>query len=1034
MRGIIMAKVTYLNNINEELRFKRPYACSNAYYFFRSKAIFTLIAILVLTVNHETLANSISGIYSVENSCSASLIATERFDNFNPTGSNNQKNVSFAVVGRFEGRIVDKDTGEPLIGANVMLLNTTQGAATNINGVFSISELPEGEQTFEIRYVGYVTKRINIEIIPDDLVRMTIELVPEFIEGEEVIISTQVLGQIRAIRQQRGSDAIVNIVSEEKLRELPDNNAAEAIGRLPGVALQRSSGEGQKVIIRGMEPKFNNITINGVRVPSNDPFDKSVDLSMISSESLSGIEVYKSPTPDMDADAIGGTVNLTLKKAPNESISSIRGGGAHNFLKSDWANYNFSANLSRRYFNNNLGGIFQGTLEQINRSAQIFGGNYQILDEVRPRQFSLEDQIGTRQRASVSMNIDYQLPQGELTFYSYYASTDNSRVGRVQNFDPFDDNRVMYDHTHRESNMYLWSNMVGSKHDFNILSIDWMGSYSRTENKTPYDSFLQFSDDGAFAHNPAIRDGPRFHEWADSATVDYSRSHLYRGTLNNSRVNESNYSLSTNIRIPVSISARFFGEIKFGGKQQFQDRTYRNQSLAERHYYLRGAEMTNALKQWETQNDPMQLTSAGRVAMSNFFDADPFNVGTFLGGDYFMNNPVSTKMVDLWFDNQLSILNNDRFGLVDNYSLQERVSAAYFMLNMRLGSWAQIIPGLRYENSSGDYSAYYAALQDRYGLGGRLEDIDNKISYDDWLPHLHLKLMPFNWFDIRASYAQTLARPDYSMVMPNVLVNLNLARIRAGNPDLKHMTSSNYDLTLTIYNNRLGLLSMSAFYKDMTNVFYPVERMYIHNDSLAAVLGHPGRSGFELTSFDNSPSAEVYGFELELQSNLSALSTPFIRGIVFSMNVTRQYSETTKYSFVTRDSLVGRDPVTGRFIIERWSERHSREISMPGQAPLIVNLSIGYDYRGFSGRISGNYQDEYLVVPGASSVGDISNGSFWRWDIALRQRMSERLLLHANVANLNNMRERTYRNYDKRFPGRINHYGPILNIGFQLEF
>ena len=111
------------------------------------------------------------------------------------------------------------------------------------------------------------------------------------------------------------SNTIVNVISKEKLQELPDQNAAESVGRLAGVSVYRDAGEGQRVTIRGISPRLNSITVNGERLPSTQEQDRSVDLSMISPEMLEGIELFKALRPDMDGDAVGGTVNFTIRKA-----------------------------------------------------------------------------------------------------------------------------------------------------------------------------------------------------------------------------------------------------------------------------------------------------------------------------------------------------------------------------------------------------------------------------------------------------------------------------------------------------------------------------------------------------------------------------------------------------------------------------------------------------------------------------------------------------------------------------------------------
>ena len=130
-----------------------------------------------------------------------------------------------------------------------------------------------------------------------------------------VTVSVQARGQMSAINQQLSSRSIVNVVSSDRIQELPDANAAESVARLPGVSIQREGGEGNKVVIRGLSPKYNAVTINGIRMASTDSDDRSTDLSMISQYMIEGIEVTKAATPDKDADVLGGTVDFRLKKA-----------------------------------------------------------------------------------------------------------------------------------------------------------------------------------------------------------------------------------------------------------------------------------------------------------------------------------------------------------------------------------------------------------------------------------------------------------------------------------------------------------------------------------------------------------------------------------------------------------------------------------------------------------------------------------------------------------------------------------------------
>ncbi len=208
--------------------------------------------------------------------------------------------------GIVKGRLTDAAGGEPLMFANVVLKGTSTGTVTDDDGNYLFPNLRPGSYTLLFSYLSYHDMEQEIEVVSGETLVINGILEMASIMGEEVVITGMMRGQTAAINQQITSNTIVNVVSKEKIRELPDANAAEAIARLPGISLQRDAGEGTKVVIRGLAPKFNSITMNGERIPSTDPVDRSVDLSMISPDMLEGMEVYKALRPDMDGDAIGG--------------------------------------------------------------------------------------------------------------------------------------------------------------------------------------------------------------------------------------------------------------------------------------------------------------------------------------------------------------------------------------------------------------------------------------------------------------------------------------------------------------------------------------------------------------------------------------------------------------------------------------------------------------------------------------------------------------------------------------------------------
>ena len=197
--------------------------------------------------------------------------------------------------GTVKGVVTGSDDDEPLLSAAVVVKGTTTGTITDYNGEYTLV-LKAGTYTLQISYIGYVTREETVTVEEGRIRELNVNLVLTSIMGEEVVVTTQARGQLAAVNQQLQSNQIINVVSSERIKELPDQNAAEAVSRLPGIHL-----DGSQIVIRGIQPKMNKIMINGVEVPSTEAKNRATSIDMISANMLSGIEVYKTLTPDMDA-------------------------------------------------------------------------------------------------------------------------------------------------------------------------------------------------------------------------------------------------------------------------------------------------------------------------------------------------------------------------------------------------------------------------------------------------------------------------------------------------------------------------------------------------------------------------------------------------------------------------------------------------------------------------------------------------------------------------------------------------------------
>ena len=136
-----------------------------------------------------------------------------------------------------KGVLKDASTKDPLIGVNVVVQGTSLGAATDIEGAYTIVGIPEKVWTIRVSCVGYETVTRQIDFSKNRSAELNLQMVPTILEGQEVVVTAQMRGQTAAINQQLTAEAMINAVSAEKIQQIPDVNAAEAIGRLPGISL-----------------------------------------------------------------------------------------------------------------------------------------------------------------------------------------------------------------------------------------------------------------------------------------------------------------------------------------------------------------------------------------------------------------------------------------------------------------------------------------------------------------------------------------------------------------------------------------------------------------------------------------------------------------------------------------------------------------------------------------------------------------------------------------------------------------------------
>ena len=923
------------------------------------------------------------------------------------------------LAGIVQGTVTDASTGEALIGATVRIDGTALGTATSTDGTFRIIQVPDGAQTLVVSYIGYRSESVSITVQPGETLTQDVELELDVFEGDEVVITAQAEGQIAAINEQLASNTIINVVSAARIQELPDVNAAESVGRLPGVSMVRSAGEGQKVVIRGLAPRYNTVTVNGRQLPGTSE-DRSTDLSLVSSDLLSGIELTKAHTSDQDADYLGGSVNFRIAEAPEGFRSDVRLQGGYNDQQTEYGQFKGNFSVSNRFLGNKLGVIVQGNAENVNRGSDVFSASYRRQEqadegELAPlfiNSIDLADRLEDRNRFGASLLLDYRIPNGKLKLTNFFSRLDRDIVRYNKNYG-VESRIISYGIRDQDITTDLLSNELSGEYQLGPLFIDFGLSRAISNSDTPYDNQYGFSQRNGF-----ITEG--LDETAGPEVIpafgaeDLTDTSFSSATFRLNRVRERDLSASINIEVPYAVGKNIAGTFKTGGKFLNKDRLNDESQFSIPFTFGPGADFV-------VQSFPeidFTFASQGFLGMEAIVDPS-YDAGEFLGGEYeFGFVPQLGFIQDAWTRLQDNYFRTS-VAEFEDYENTEEISAYYAMSEINLGRWFMVMPGFRYENTSFEYTAARGIVANSRQTDAVRNDTTVNRSYDHFLPMIHVRIKPTDWFDIRLARTETLSRPNHFDYSPREIVNSNGNSVSRGDPELRPSESTNYDAFLSIKSNKIGLFTLGVFTKDIDKLIF--RRNVPLLDPEEAGLPTDYR-GFTLNEpVNNTGTTKVEGFEIDWQTNLSFLPKPF-NGIVFNANYARIDSE-TQYP----RSLTVRDG----FVITRIDT--FRVGNMINQAKDIANFSLGYDLQGFSGRISMLVQGESLTGIGSVPELDRFTGTYVRWDLSLKQQVTPRASVYLNINNLTDRPDEAFQVIEG-FPTAQENYGWTLDLGVRYRY
>lgn len=809
-----------------------------------------------------------------------------------------------AQTGAVGGTVVDKKTGESIIGATVVVAvagtgleaGTGLGAVTDVDGRFLINGVDAGNHTIRISYLSYHTLETPVVVVANETVAIEAELVEatQLLNEVAVVRVRRMNTEMSMIQAQRAALNVVNGVSSQQIARTQDRDAGEVMKRIPGISIL----DNRFLVARGLAQRYNNVWINDNPVPSSEADSRSFSFDMIPGGQIENIVIAKSPAPELPADFSGGFVRVATRNMPSENALQISYGMHFN------TGTHFRDFRSARGSATDALGFDSGmrSLRPIIPPNRFDSSDAALTTTITRSGFNNDWLVRSRkplpdQRFSLMLNRHRALRTGRLGLtaalnYSYTSLTlrdmTNARFGV---YNKNDDIPVgLY---HYNDNQYTTTAQVGG-----LLNLTWMNNAHRVEFRNLVSQlgrdrftfrdgwrnvsarYLQqkeeyfYNSRGSYAGQWSGR-----HTLSPASDLDWTLGYAYANkrqpdrrqiereeetadpryngrfyidhndiARDFNRLDENMYSLTGNYRRELTLG-RWTSTLKAGVYAEARDRQYDTRYFLYRLY---------------KQNLPegfQYLDPATEILQPEYFAADRLYI----------------------YDS------SDR---TNNYTGSGTLAAAYAGLNLPFGKW-NVYAGLRYEHNRMELTNYVAIASD--------DEERHRYRQSDFFPSVNAAYRLNAKQALRMAYGRSVNRQEFREVSPSTYYDFDLFSYVRGNKDLKAAYINNADLRYEIYPSENELISLAFFYKRFE---HPIEWTYID------------AGGTYTFTFENAERADNYGLELDVKKDLSDLGLPH-------------------FSLTFNGAIIDSRVFFGAESIE-----HDRP--MQGQSPYIINTGIFY--------------------------------------------------------------------------------------------
>lgn len=819
------------------------------------------------------------------------------------------------------GLVLDAETGEPLLGAAVLISGTTTGTTTDWDGIFRLS-VAQGNQ-LEISYIGYQSKQMQVNAGQDTL-RILLSSDTEVLQEVAVTSKRRRNTDMSVLQSTKNALSVQTGISSEQIQRSQDRDASEVIRRVPGISLI----DDKFVMVRGLSQRYNQVWINGAAVPSSEADSRAFSFDLLPSSQLDNLLIIKSPAPEYPADYSGGMVLVQTKDVPEYKSWSVQLGGAINdqahfrsFYRSkssptDWLGFDSgmrglpngihstltgysgvdnSVSLTANSFNNDwtvkkitpvsdlslgFNGSESWTLPNGQSLSMLLSGNYSrsykhyrdmlnclygAYDEAQHRSSylrqSTDDQQTIHTRLGVMFNLSYARRAGKdrIELKNIFNQLGRERYTTRVGISAQNDAEEQAEYNYQSRTTY--SGQLTGRHLFldDDIEFRWNGGYAYSNRNQP--------DRRRYMRNDALEDGVLQLSSSNDISREYTYLYEHIGSLSLDYSETFHWGW-----FEPQLKAGFYGE-------------YRSRSYSARTFYYNWNQASNTLptgfRQWDIPTELMQEDNYGVDRL-------------------FLLEQVQWR---------------------NNYDGRNTLLAGYVGFNMPFGP-VNLYTGVRYEYNDMEL---IRNTRDR-----EYSPRSSHYRTSDFFPSANLTYRINERHYLRASYGMSINRPEFREVSPSVYYDFDLASNVQGNIDLQSCRIQNCDLRYEYYpkGGKGEIVSVALFYKHFR---HPIEWTY-------TVTG-----GTDLTySYQNADRAYSYGAELDIRKDLSFMG---MRGFQFTFN--------------------------GALIQSRVQfPEGSRESARPmqGQSPYLINTGLFYAHErtGWSCSVLYNRIGKRLIGVGRS--------------------------------------------------------------------